>query len=504
MKRLNDSNLKSLRKAHPENKKIVLCHGVFDLVHIGHLNYLESAKAFGDILVVSITDDKFVNKGPKRPFNKANIRLKMLESLDIVDYVYLNSEFTSVNVIKKLKPNFYVKGPDYKNNKNDITNAIKDESKAVKECGGKVVYTSDPIQSSSNLLNNYFVEFTTDQKDFLFKIKSKFNASEILNTIKRIKDKKVLILGEAIIDRYTFVNVMNISTKSPTLSTKYLFHEDYYGGSLAISRNLQSLGCETNVFYPSGNSTEEKKLNLTLKKDKNLKTRFSPLFIKDWNVPIKNRFLTEFRTQKIFEVSNIHNRIWQKNNTEAFTKRINKIANKFDLLIFADFGHGFFENKFFEKLKVKSKNISLNTQTNSENIGFNLFHKHKKYDYLCVDEREFRLAMHDRHLELDKLLKKYFSKYKKDLTVTLGASGAKHITGGKIYYCPSFFNTVVDTTGSGDAFLAVSSVLHQMKVDPIMNLFISNIFAGLKSQIIGNKNPVDSINLLKSIKYLLA
>ena len=56
----------------------------------------------------------------------------MLESLDIVDYVYLNSKKTSVNVIEILKPNFYVKGPDYKNNKNDITNAIKDESKAVK------------------------------------------------------------------------------------------------------------------------------------------------------------------------------------------------------------------------------------------------------------------------------------------------------------------------------------------------------------------------------------
>ena len=129
------------------------------------------------------------------------------------------------------------------------------------------------IQRSSNSLNNYFVEFINRSKRFPFKIKSKFNTSEILNTIKRIKDKKVLILGEAIIDRYTFVDVMNISTKSPTLSTKYLFHEDYYGGSLAISRNLQSLGCETNVFYPSGNSTEEKKFNLTLKKDKKFKNK---------------------------------------------------------------------------------------------------------------------------------------------------------------------------------------------------------------------------------------
>ena len=129
MKRLTTKTLADLRKSVPKGKKIVLCHGVFDLVHIGHLNYFESAKTYGDILVVSVTSDEFVNKGPKRPFNKANSRLKMLESLDIIDYVFLNDKKTSVNVIEILKPDFYVKGPDYKNNQDDITQAIKDEVK---------------------------------------------------------------------------------------------------------------------------------------------------------------------------------------------------------------------------------------------------------------------------------------------------------------------------------------------------------------------------------------
>ena len=504
MKRLTTKTLADLRKSVPKGKKIVLCHGVFDLVHIGHLNYFESAKTYGDILVVSVTSDEFVNKGPKRPFNKANSRLRMLESLDIIDYVFLNDKKTSVNVIEILKPDFYVKGPDYKNNQDDITQAIKDEVKAVKKSGGKVVYTSDPVQSSSNLLNNYFVKFTDEQKDFLKKIKSKTSSSKILKIIKEIENFKVMVLGEAIIDRYTFVDVMNISSKSPTLSTKYLYHEDYTGGSLAIAKNLSALGCKANVFYPSGMSESDKNFNFKLKNKSEIKVTFTSLNLKQWNIPIKNRFLTEFRSQKIFEVSEIENKIWSENKVERFSQRINKISKNFDLFIYADFGHGLFNNEFIKSLNHPSKNISLNTQTNSENIGFNLFHKHEKYNYLCIDEREFRLAMHDRHTDTDSLLKKFYREYKKDLTVTLGSKGAKTIQGGKIFYCPSFFTSVVDTTGSGDAFLAISSVLHKMNIDPMINLFLSNIFAGLKSQIIGNKTPVDSVNLLKSVKYLLA
>ena len=103
-----------------------------------------------------------------------------------------------------------------------------------------------------------------------------------------------MVLGEAIIDRYTFVDVMNISSKSPTLSTKYLYHEDYTGGSLAIAKNLGALGCKANVFYPSGMSESDKNFNFELKNKSENRVTFTPLNLKQWNIPIKNRFLTEW------------------------------------------------------------------------------------------------------------------------------------------------------------------------------------------------------------------
>jgi len=95
-------------------KKISLAHGVFDVVHIGHIEYFTEAKQIADILIVSLTADKFVNKGLNRPYFKERVRAKFIESINQVDYVVLNNSHSAVNVINLIKPNFYVKGPDYK------------------------------------------------------------------------------------------------------------------------------------------------------------------------------------------------------------------------------------------------------------------------------------------------------------------------------------------------------------------------------------------------------
>ena len=108
---LDINGLKKLRKKFI-TKKIVLCHGVFDLLHIGHINYFKSSKKYGNILVVSVTNDNFVNKGPGRPaFSIAN-RLKFLQEIESIDFIYSSNDSTSEKVIKNLKPNFYCKGND--------------------------------------------------------------------------------------------------------------------------------------------------------------------------------------------------------------------------------------------------------------------------------------------------------------------------------------------------------------------------------------------------------
>ncbi|MEI8218876.1 MAG: adenylyltransferase/cytidyltransferase family protein, partial [Elusimicrobiota bacterium] len=104
-----------------KGKKIVLCHGVFDLVHLGHIRYFTQAKKEGDILVVTLTKDKYVKRGPGRPVFNEYLRAEMLACLEIVDFVAVVDSPTAIECITALKPDVYVKGPDYKDKKTDIT-----------------------------------------------------------------------------------------------------------------------------------------------------------------------------------------------------------------------------------------------------------------------------------------------------------------------------------------------------------------------------------------------
>ena len=152
---INYKDINSVLNIYRRKKKIIVqCHGAFDLLHIGHLKHFETAKKKGDILIVSVTPDQFIDKGFDRPFFKNQQRIESLTAISEIDYVVLNNAATAVNIINKIKPDIYCKGPDYKNQKDDITGQIKNELKAVKKNKGKIFITNDKYHSSSTILNN--------------------------------------------------------------------------------------------------------------------------------------------------------------------------------------------------------------------------------------------------------------------------------------------------------------------------------------------------------------
>lgn len=97
-------------------KKIIFTNGCFDLLHVGHIRYLDQAKTFGDILIVGINSDASVQrlKGPTRPIQNENDRAEILASLKAVDHTVLFNEETPLELIKKIKPDILVKGGDWK------------------------------------------------------------------------------------------------------------------------------------------------------------------------------------------------------------------------------------------------------------------------------------------------------------------------------------------------------------------------------------------------------
>src|SRR5213594_2864296 len=132
------------------DRTIVLCHGAFDLVHMGHLIHFEDARALGDLLVVTITSDKHITK--KRAVSiREDYRARQVASLEIVDYVAIVDEPSAVAALEALRPDVYVKGPEYSNLLLDKTSNISHEKSLVESYGGRIHFTSGETFSSTKL-----------------------------------------------------------------------------------------------------------------------------------------------------------------------------------------------------------------------------------------------------------------------------------------------------------------------------------------------------------------
>ena len=114
---LNEEVAQITRKLKKNKKIVALLHGVFDVLHVGHIRYFEDIKRQADKLIISLTDDEFVNKGPGRPLFKIKERVEMLSKIELVDFITISKSETAEKIIKIIKPNIYAKGNDYKNKK---------------------------------------------------------------------------------------------------------------------------------------------------------------------------------------------------------------------------------------------------------------------------------------------------------------------------------------------------------------------------------------------------
>ena len=144
-------------RRRPEGKTIVHCHGCFDLMHPGHIKYFQAAKMMGDVLVVTISPDRFVDKGPDRPVFNEDLRAESIAALECVDYVAINKWPTAEEALRLIKPDIYVKGQEFENME-DKTGKIQKEVEVIKEIGAEIRFTHEIVFSSTELLNQYFTQ----------------------------------------------------------------------------------------------------------------------------------------------------------------------------------------------------------------------------------------------------------------------------------------------------------------------------------------------------------
>ncbi|MDP7449462.1 MAG: adenylyltransferase/cytidyltransferase family protein, partial [Candidatus Latescibacteria bacterium] len=221
-----------------EGKRVVHCHGVFDLLHIGHIRHFEEARQHGDILIVTVTPDQFVNKGTNRPAFTGALRAESIAALDVVDFVAINKWPTGSELLRLIRPDVFCKGGEYRKPQVDADSALGPEIEVTRELGIRVEYTDDVAFSSSNLLNAHFSPFPDETDSWLADFRDRYTPEQVIAYLDEAKPKKVLVVGEAIIDEYVFADAIGKSTKDPVLACQYRETAAFPGGSLAIANHL--------------------------------------------------------------------------------------------------------------------------------------------------------------------------------------------------------------------------------------------------------------------------
>lgn len=488
-----------------DNNVIALCHGVFDVVHPGHIIHLEQAKEMGDILVVSITAAKYVRKGPGRPYFNDEMRMKFLEALECVDYVILSEGYTVDDIVESVEPDIYVKGEEYARAEDDITGKINEEKALVERHGGRIQYTTGQTYSSTKLINTVMAGLPEEVLQYAEKFKHAHSMEEVRTYAEKASTLKILVVGDVIIDKYTYCKVQGLMSKDTGYSARISYSEEYLGGSIAVARHLASFSNHVTLLAMMGDEPDiQKRLNNELSSQMELQ-----LFADDtFPTIVKHRYLTrnekreEYR--KVLAVNNIPER--QRYGEIARKQFLDKLAESiadYDAVFLCDFGHGLVDEATMELIQEKARFLILNCQTNSTNKGMNIITKYHRADAFALDQQELKLAFPMYVDDEELAFKKMAEHLHGNGWLTRGSSGAYGIKDDEIHECPAFTLSVKDTVGAGDAFFAVAGLYAVLGASVEMGTFVGNIAGALGANIVGNKEAVEKVNVLKYANTLL-
>ena len=477
-----------------------LCHGVFDLIHIGHIKHFIEAKKYCDYLIVSLTSDKYVkkSKGPNKPIFNEKERFKFISNLKIVDKVIISNCETAEEAIKKIKPDFYFKGKDYKNS---TDKNLKIEKKFISRTGGKIIFTDTPLNSSSEIINLKKLNQNNQIEKILNNNEKVLLKKKLVSFLKKKIKSKILVLGEHILDTYISTAVQGKSGKNNILTSSYVGSKSFGGGIMLVSNLLSNFisSVDTVCWQNKHNSRiYNKKLN---KNAKVIKFKTNAKIIE------KKRFLDSYLGTKLFQLNTNQEEVITEKFKKDFYKFISKInLNKYDAIVVFDYGHGLISKEIINKLNKYRNKTYINCQSNSFNFGYNLISKYTTAKTISMDETEFRLLAQDKFTKLRNLIKSNNNLFRnfQNTIITMGKFGAYHVNKKNIDFVKTIIPTSKDTTGCGDIFFSTYIMLDMYSNLTLKEkLVICHLCAGIHAEYEGNDNKINKDNLIKFAKSYL-
>ncbi|MBN1347061.1 MAG: adenylyltransferase/cytidyltransferase family protein [Phycisphaerae bacterium] len=451
----------SLRKA---GKVIVQCHGCFDIVHPGHIRYLRFAKEQGDVLVVSITGDACIDKGPTRPHIPEELRAENLAALEFVDYVTIDANPTSCNVLEHVRPDLYVKGREYQSS---TSPGFVAEREIVERYGGRVVFSSGEVVFSSTQLIDLIGHEAELQWHRLRAIcrRHDLDAESSERLLGRMAGKRVVVVGDVVLDRYVLCDAIDVASESPMMSLAKLDEQCYVGGAAIVARHVAALGGVPLIVSAIGRDDVSEHVKQTFVEE----DIDGMLLDCRQTIVQKTRYLVE--ESKLFKVEEGKAEPLDSVSLRRAAQAIIDQGLRADAVIFCDFGYGMISGALLKLVmgELRRGQAIITGDVSGHRADLVAM---ENVDLLCPTERELRASIHDFDSGLSHVAYNVMQKTQtRHLCVTLGKDGlvlfdrpsqdrASRQWAGRLRseHLPSLAHRTTDRLGCGDALLAAISL----------------------------------------------
>lgn len=497
-----DDLAKTLDSHRANGNTIVHCHGVFDLLHVGHIRHFKQARQMGDVLVVTVTPDRFVDKGPDRPAFPESLRAEAIASLSCVDYVAINKWPTAQETLRLLRPDVYVKGSEFKEAYSDATGKIDLERMVAQEVGARIAFTEDIVFSSSNLINRYFSNLPAEINQYLTVFRGRFGLNRILSQLDEMASLNVLVIGDTILDEYQYCETLGLSSKDPMMAVKYQSHDLFAGGVLAVANHVANFAGKVTLVTVLGERDGNEEFIRS-----SLLDNITPQFWMQPEAPTitKRRFIEVYSLNKLFEIYIMNDSGLPSHQDNSLCEWLRDHLSEYDVVIAADFGHGAISPQAARRLSKQARFLATNTQANAGNRGYHSITKYERLQFACVAEHELRLQTRDKNGPLKPMMEEMAALLDcHKLIVTRGMKGClARDSNGVIVEVPAFAQKAVDRIGAGDTFFSITALAAAQGAPAEILGFLGSCAGSLAVGYVGNEKPLDRRSLEKYITALM-
>jgi len=484
--------LRAMLGSCPREKKVIMCHGVFDVVHPGHVRHLLYAKSKADILVASITADRHITKGVNRPHVPQDLRAVNLAAFEVVDYVVIDKNEKPLENLHIIQPDYFAKGFEYA--ATEMPAKTAEEAEVVQSYGGEIIFTpGDVVYSSTNLINLAPPAIRLEKLHIEME-RTGLTFDQLRETLDKMLGYRVHVVGDTIVDSYTQCAMIGGQTKTPTMSVLFERKVDYVGGAAIVAKHLSAAGGEVTFSTVLGNDDLRTMVVENLKAD-----GIDVRAVVDPSRPTVNKNAIVVGGYRLLKVDTLDNRSISDQILHEMAKTIRGVLA--DAVVYADFRHGIFNRRTIPEfiralppqcLKVADSQVASRWGNIVDFQGF---------DLITPNEREARFALGDQDSGIRPLASQlYDAAHCKLLILKLGERGvlacrsADHESLDSYFVIESFVDRLVDAVGAGDALLAYATLAMLATKDEAIATILGAFAAAVECECDGNI-PVTSDNV---------